>query len=71
MSEVGVGFVIKTELVDKLSGLPKGINDRLLLYQEINMESSLPMAHPDVVKDMFYNDLGDGTSAIPRTDKQN
>ena len=28
--EVGVGFVIKIELVDKLSGLPKGINDRLM-----------------------------------------
>ena len=26
----GVGFVIKTELVGKLSGLPKCINDRLM-----------------------------------------
>ena len=28
--EAGVGFAIKTELVGKLSGLPKGINDRLM-----------------------------------------
>ena len=28
--EVGVGFAIKIELVGKLSGLPKGINDRLM-----------------------------------------
>ena len=28
--EAGVGFVIKTDLVGKLSGLPKGINDRLI-----------------------------------------
>ena len=26
--EAGVGFAIKTELVGKLSGLPKGLNDR-------------------------------------------
>ena len=26
----GVGFAIKTEPVGKLSGLPKGINDRLM-----------------------------------------
>ena len=29
MREAGVGFAIKTELVGKLSGLSKGINDRL------------------------------------------
>ena len=28
--EAGVGFAIKTHLVSKLSGLPKGINDRLM-----------------------------------------
>ena len=28
--EVGVGFAIKSHLVRKLSGLPKGINDRLM-----------------------------------------
>ena len=28
--EAGVGFAIKTELVGKLSGLPKCINDRLM-----------------------------------------
>ena len=28
--EAGVGFVIKTELVGKLLGLPKCINDRLI-----------------------------------------
>ena len=28
--EAEVGFAIKTELVDKISGLPKGINDHLM-----------------------------------------
>ena len=28
--EAGVGFTIKSHLVSKLSGLPKGINDRLM-----------------------------------------
>ena len=28
--EAGVGFAIKAALVGKLSGLPKGINDRLM-----------------------------------------
>ena len=28
--EAGVGFAIKSHLVGKLSGLPKGINDRLM-----------------------------------------
>ena len=28
--KVGVGFAIKSHLVSKLSGLPKGINDRLM-----------------------------------------
>ena len=28
--EARAGFAIKTEIVDKLSGLPKGINDRLM-----------------------------------------
>ena len=62
--EAGVGFAIKTEL-DKLSGLPKGINDRLMILR-------LPLAgnkhatilsvyaptttNPDEVKDKFYND---------------
>lgn len=28
--KAGVGFAIKTDLVAMLSGLPKGINDRLM-----------------------------------------
>ena len=28
--EAGVGFAIKSDLLSKLSGLPKGINDRLM-----------------------------------------
>ena len=28
--DAGVGFAIKTELIGKLSGLPKGINDCLM-----------------------------------------
>ena len=31
--EAGVGFAIKSDLVEKLTGLPNGINDRLMTLQ--------------------------------------
>ena len=76
--EAGVGFAIKTELVGKLSGLPKGINDRLMTlrlplsgnkHATIVSAYAPTMTNPDEVKDKFYNDLDDIISATPRTDK--
>ena len=76
--EAGVGFAIKTDLVGKLSGLPKGFNDRLMtlrLSLSGNKHATIvsayapTMTNPDEVKDKFYNDLDDVISATPRTDK--
>ena len=76
--EAGVGFTIETELVGKLSGLPKGINDRLMTLRlplSDNKHATIvsvyapTMTNPDEVKDKFYNDLDDVMSATPRSDK--
>ena len=32
--EAGVGFAIKSHILSKLSGLPKGINDRLMMLRQ-------------------------------------
>ena len=76
--KAGVGFAIKSHLVNKLSGLPKGINDRLMtlrltLYDKkhatIVSAYASTMTNPDDVKDKFYDDLDSVISATPRTDK--
>ena len=76
--EAGVGFVIKTELVGKLSRLPKGINDRLMALRlplSGNKHATIVSAYaptitnPDKVKGKFYNDLDGIISATPCTDK--
>ena len=76
--EAGVGFAIKIELVCKLSGLPKCINDRVMTLKlplSGNKHATFvsayapTMTNPDEVKDKFYNDLDDVISATPRTDK--
>ena len=76
--EAGVGFAIKTELVGKLSGLPKGINDRLMTlrlplsgnkHATIVSAYAPTMTNPDEVKAKFYDDLDNVISATPRTDK--
>ena len=76
--EAGVGFAIKSHLVSKLSGLPKGINDRLMTLtlrlsgkRHVTIVSAYAptMTNPDEVKDKFYDDLGSVISAVPRTDK--
>ena len=64
--EAGVGFDIKSHLVSKLSGLPKGINDRLMTlrlplsgkrHATILSAYAPTMTIPDEVKDKFYDDL--------------
>ena len=76
--EVGVGFAIKSHLVSKLSGLPKGINDRLMTlrlplpgkrHATIVSAYASIMTNPDEIKDKFYDDLDSVISAAPRTDK--
>ena len=76
--EAGVVLAIKSHLVSKLSGLPKGINDRLMTLrlplsgkrQSTIVSAYAPtMTNPDEVKDKFYDDLDSVISATPRTDK--
>ena len=76
--EAGVGFAIKSHLVSKLSGLQKGINDRLISlklplsgkrHATIVSAYAPTMTNPDEVKDKFYDDLDSVISAAPRTDK--
>ena len=76
--ETGVGFAIKSHLVSKRSGLPKGINDRLMTlrlplsgkrHATIVSDYASTMTNPDEVKDKFYDDLDSVISATPRTDK--
>ena len=76
--EAGVGFAIKSHLVSKLSGLPKGINGRLMtLTLPLSDKRHAPivsayaptMTNPDEVNNKFYDDLDSVISAAPRTDK--
>ena len=76
--EAGVGFAIKSHLVSIFSGLPKGINDRLMTLRlplsgkrHVTIVSAYAstMTNPDEVKDKFYNDLNSVISAAPRTGK--
>ena len=76
--EAGVGFAIKSHLVSKLSGLPKGINDCLITlgfpisgkrHATVVSAHAPTMTNPDEVKDKFYDDLDSVISAAPRIDK--
>ena len=76
--EAGAGFAIKSHLVSKLSGLPKGINDLLMTlrlplsgkrHATIVSAYAPTMTNPDEVKDKFYDDLDSVISAAPWTDK--
>ena len=80
--EAGVGFAIKSHLVSKLSGHPKGINDHLMTlrlplsgkrHATISSAYASTMTNLDDVKDKFYDDLDSVISAvisvISRTDK--
>ena len=76
--EAGVGLAIMLHLVSKLSGLPKGINDRLRTlrlplsgkrHTTILSANASTMTNPDEVKDWFYIYLDSVISAASRTDK--
>ena len=76
--ESGVGFAIKNELVNKLSSLPKGVNDRLMSLRipisknrhAVFVSAYAPtMTNPDDIKEKFYEDLDNLLKAVPRQDK--
>ena len=77
--EAGVGFAIRTPLVSKLAGPPKGVNDRLMTMRVpfsngqkfITIVSAYAptMTNPDEVKDKFYEDLNTVITAVPSADK--
>ena len=70
--EAGVGFAIKSHFVSKLSGLPKGINDHLMMLRLplsgkrhatiVSTYASTMITNPD-------DDLDSVISAAPQTDK--
>ena len=71
MLEAGIGFAIKTGLVGKLSGLPKGIDLAETSYVWQSTYSNHQRIcdyddQPDEVKAKFYDDLGSVISAIPK-----
>ena len=76
--EPGVGFAIKSHLVSKLSGLPKGINDRLMTlrlpvsgkrHATIVSAYEPTMTNSDEVEDGFNDDLDSVIYVAPRSDK--
>ena len=64
---------MKSHLVSQLSGLPKGINDRLVTLRPEHaafLSAYAPtLTIPDEVKDKFYDDLDSAISETPRTYK--
>ena len=74
--ETGVGFAVKSTLVKKLAGLPKGINDRLMTMKlqgkkEVTIISAYAptMTNPDEVKNQFYEELNNIIATVPKADK--
>ena len=76
--EAGVGFAIKSNLISKLTSLPKGTNDRLMTlhlplrgkhHATIISAYAPTMSNPEEVKDKFYEDLEALITAAPREDK--
>ena len=76
--EAGVGFAIKSSIVQKLSEHPIGINDRLMtLRLPLGNKKSATlisiyaptMTNTDEIKDTFYEQLDALIAAIPKNDK--
>ena len=77
--EAGVGFAVKTALVSKLEGPPKGVNDRLMTlrlplsygqkFATIVSAYAPTMTNPEEIKDKFYEDLNCVIAAVPNSDK--
>lgn len=76
--EAGVGIAIKSNLVNKLAALHKGINDHLMTarlplpekkFITLISAYATTMTNPDEKKKRFYEDLSDTIAAVSRTDK--
>ena len=76
--EAGVGFAIKTKLLAKLDGPPKGINERLMTvrlpllkkrFVTIISVYAPTMTNTDDKIEKFYADLESTLQDVPRTDK--
>ena len=76
--EAGVGFAIKSSLVNKLDKPPKGINDRLMTvrlpltnkkFVTLISAYAPTMTNPDENKEKFYEDLVNTIESVPKTDK--
>ncbi len=76
--EAGVGFAIKSNLVDKLVGLPKGVNDRLMTLKiplpgkkQLTVVSAYAptLTNPEETKAKFYEDLHSVISNVPKSNK--
>ena len=76
--EAGVGFAVKTTLVGKLAGLPKGVNDRLMTMKlplagkkhlTIISAYAPTMTNTDEVKAKFYEELHTVIADVPKADK--
>ena len=72
------GFAVRNELVNKLSSLPQGINDRKMTMkliltgkkQDTIISAYAPtMTNPNDVKDQFYEELNSLVTAVPKTEK--
>ncbi|KAK2178132.1 hypothetical protein NP493_561g01052 [Ridgeia piscesae] len=76
--EAGVGFAIKTDIIRKLTEMPRPVSDRIVMtrlplsmdnFATINSVYAPTMTNPDENKEAFYNQLSSVFSGIPRTDK--
>ena len=76
--EAGVGFAIKSSLINKLASPPKGINDRLMTvrlpltdkkFVTLISAYAPTMTNPDENKEKFYEDLVSTIESVPISDK--
>ncbi len=77
--EAGVGFAVRTKLVSKLAGPPKGIDDRLMFirlplshgkkFATLIRAYAPTMTNPNEIKDKFYEDLNSVIVTVPNADK--
>ncbi|XP_078077501.1 LOW QUALITY PROTEIN: uncharacterized protein LOC144499261 [Mustelus asterias] len=76
--DAGVGFAVRSHLVQKLASLPKGVNNRLMTLQlplQNRNQATLISAYAplneqsDEMKDKFYEELEALLSAVSSTDK--
>lgn len=76
--EAGVGFAIKSHLINKLSSLPKGLNERLM-YMRLPLKGKRhatiisayapTMTNPEETKNKFYEDLEALITSVHKEDK--